>query len=443
MAKIHAVGELAGLTPDGSKAIIGAPVTNVRKSKFGTFIDVGIDGYDSTQVVVPDDGEHDFCPPKIGDVIEAKGITRETEASKRRGLDQTSLFVSPDDVEVVAESQMPRWPGADTRERNQAQGDYVRAVLQRSAMHSALRQYYESSGYVHVDTSILQRDASGATARTFDTEANFDGQERRLRIAPEVDLKVVMALSGLSKVFEIGRNFRNEGTSPHHHPEFTSLEAYTAFMGRSEAIDLTLSTLSIIATEVSTENPLGKEPPQRQYGDLLDEHLLGFSYETLLETDPSERTELLRRYLAEHNILNPELRDKEYIGIVDWLFKNGVRPELKQPLIVTGYMQEQLPLAAGDKIDERLADAFQIIIDGAEVVKAYSEEVNPEKLRENLAGQSGDREDTVALDTRLIEACRKGLPPMWGIGVGLDRVHKILGGYERIEDVIPVPINRR
>lgn len=253
-----------------------------------------------------------------------------------------------------------------------------------------------------------------------------------------------MALSGLPKVFEIARNFRNEGVSSDHHPEFTSMEAYTAFMDTDKALDLCLSVLNVISDNVQSDitfKPV--ETARRKYGDLLNEYLPGFDFDALAELEPQGRESYMRHYLKKHNLLQEELREKNYLGTLDWLFKKGVRPHLIEPIVVSGYLIEQMPLAASTPKDERFVEGFQVIVDGAEIVKAYSEEVDPIKLRRKLESQlPASGEDITRVDTRLIDACEMGLPPMFGIGWGLDRIHKILSRQLAITDVIPVPLTR-
>lgn len=411
--------------------VIRGQVTSVRESRNVTFLDVGIPGDEATQIVAKNNIEHSA---KIGDIVSARGELGETALSVRRGLGQISLFA--DEMETVAENRRPRWPGADTRERHAAQAEYVDMLRRRHATHKSLRDTLDDEGYVAVDTSILQKTASGAAARTFDTTANFDGRERHLRIAPEIDLKVVMALSGLERVYELGRLFRNEGTDTRHHPEFTNIEAYTAYQTREEAIDLTERLLNNIANAQGVDHTF-TDMPRSSVAELFEKHDVNF--EKILDLVDSDNIGALRAYAKSVGIDDADSRGAS--GIIDAIMKRRVRPHIDTPLIVDGYLSDQLPLAASLKDDDRFADAFQVMMKTAEMVKAYQEEVDPEKLRAKLIRQAGeDVEDAFRNDTRLIDACEMGLPPMYGIGIGLDNFTATITNRPT-RKVIPMPID--
>jgi len=411
--------------------VVRGQVAAVRVSRNATFLDVGIPGDDFTQIVVTGEVEQSV---KIGDIVSAEGELGETAVSVRRGLGQVSLFA--EDVETIADNRRPRWPGADTRERHAAQAQYVDMLRRRHATHKGLRDTLDAEGYTAVDTSILQKTASGAAARTFDTVANFDGRERHLRIAPEIDLKVVMALSGLERVYELGRLFRNEGTDTRHHPEFTNVEAYTAYQTREEAISLTERLLTDIAKAQGTDCNF-TNIRRASVAELFKEQ--DVSFEKILRYVDADDVEALRAYSKTVGVADVDNRGAS--GIIDAIMKRRVRPTIDAPLIVGGYLSDQLPLASSLKSDERFADAFQVILKTAEMVKAYQEEVDPEKLRKKLIRQAGeDVEDAFRNDTRLIDACEMGLPPMYGIGIGLDNFTATITGRPT-RKVIPMPID--
>lgn len=416
------------------QATIRGQVLGVRNSKDLAFIDVGLPGDPTTQVVVA--GAEKDLLPNIGDVYGANGELGETEVSKRRGLGQISLFATPEDAQIYATSERQRWPGADNRERHANQAEYIQTLRRRHTMQRGLREHLDEAGYIHVDTSILQDTPSGAAARTFDTVTNFDGRERHLRIAPEIDLKVIMALSGLERVYEIGRNFRNEGTGPMHHPEFTNLEAYTAYQGREEAGQMTKSLLSSITDALGTNHDF-TSMPSMELAELFSG--VGIDIEKdILDRIEQQDLEAMQMLAAKFGI---DASDKGYAGIVDSLIKTSIRPKLIKPTLIHGYLSDQMPLAASLGSDNRIADAFQVIVDGAEIVKAYQEEVNPVILRQKLERQAGESEDDAfRTDQRLVIACKMGLPPMFGIGIGLDRMTAVLG-KKTVASVIPMPIN--
>lgn len=412
--------------------VVRGQVLALRESRNATFMDIGLPGDEATQVVVR--GEGAGQPVKAGDIIVADGEFGETELSVRRGLGQVSLFA--ESFDVVADNKRPRWPGADTRERLSAQAEYIDMLRRRHDTHRSLRGILDESGYTAIDTSILQKTASGAAARTFETKANFDGRERHMRIAPEIDLKVVMALSGLHKVYEIGRLFRNEGTDVRHHPEFTNLETYTAFQTREEAVDLTERLLNAISSAQGADYDF-TNIPKASVAELFARHDVDF--DKILGYVDTDDIDALRAYAKTVGVNDAD--SKGASGIIDAMIKRRVRPHIDSPLLVDGYLSDQLPLAASLKSDDRFADAFQVMLKTAEMVKAYQEEVDPDELRRKLIRQAGeDVEDAFRNDTRLLNAAEMGLPPMYGIGVGLDNFTATITG-KSTRDVIPMPID--
>jgi len=174
----------------------------------------------------------------------------------------------------------------------------------------------------------------------------------------------------------------------------------------------------------------------------LDELFAGadVDYAQILDAVDQQDLDMLRAIAAHRGV---DSEGKGYSGIVDAMVKQLIRPRIIRPTVVTGYLSDQMPLAASSRSDERIADAFQVIAEGAEIVKAYQEEVNPHVLRRKLGRQaieSGD--DEIRTDTRLIEACEMGLPPMYGVGIGLDRTTAILT-KKPIANVIPIPLTAR
>lgn len=420
--------------PSKERDILHGQVLSVRESRGFTFADVGHPGQECPVQIVVDRSIVDTPSPRIGDLVQANGELGETALSKRRGLGQVSLFT--DEIRILAVNERPRWPGADTKKRHARQADYVGMLKARHATQAGLRNLFDGLDYTHVDTSILQTTASGAAARTFDTVTNFDGMERHLRIAPEIDLKVIMALSGLERVYEIGRNFRNEGEGALHHPEFTNLEAYTAYQTSAEAEQLTSEMLDTVAQSFGKNQYDFKNMPRKGLEELFAAHGIDYLADIIEPADAGDVDKLA----ALGDRYGVDTKDKGTSGIVDSMIKKLIRPDITSPMVVDNYLSQQLPLAASLPSDERLADAFQVIVDGAEVIKAYQEEVNPRKLGAKLLKQAGESiEDMFNTDTRLVEACEMGLPPMYGIGLGLDRFAAILSG-KPIADVIPVPI---
>jgi len=428
---------------DSRRVTVSGQVLAVREHRGSIFFDVGLPGQPAQQIAVTrpagDGQEHKaLAPPNIGDIVTATGHLDESALSKRRGLGQITLFT--DSFRIDAVSEVPRWSGADEAERHERQASHIQVLRDRQRSRQVLRNWLDTLGYIELETSMLQRHASGAAARTFDTTANFNGEVYHLRIATEIDLKFEMARTGLPRVYEIGRSFRNEGKSPVHHPEFTSLEMYTAHMDRAAAVTVSLELLDRTAAVINAADRINfGNAPTRSYSDLFRE-FLDLDLSKLVEEDEAGQLHLLRSYLKQHNILDPETAELYVSGLLDYLFKRGVRPRLTGVTIVTGYLSRQMPLAASLPNQPAIADSFQVVFRGHEVVKAYNELIDPVRLRRNLAAQAKEaKEDATVEDPRLIQACRMGLPQMYGIGVGLDRFQALLTG-DRIDEVIPVPV---
>jgi lysyl-tRNA synthetase class 2 len=434
------------VTPEATPRIqeIQGQVLAARLHKNIAFFQVGIPGIEEHQVAVgrtySEDGKvaDNLDNVKFGDIVAARGSVGETETSKRRGLGQQTLFT--DRLTIVTDNQMHRWPGEDVAAQLERQADHTKALLERHAVRRTIRGLLDDDGYVELETSMLQRDPSGAAARTFVTQANFNNAEYHLRIAPEIDLKLEMARTGLPKVYELGRNFRNEGASPTHHPEFTNLEMYTVGAGQAESIAMASELLARIASNLEITEPVDFEAAtSADYAELFDQHL-GIDVYALLGMDDEAQAAFLRSYLITNNILDPQISELHTTGMLDQMFKRVIRPKLVGATVVTGYLSRQMPLAATLADRQGIVDGFQVIIRQHEVVKAYNELTDPLQLEMNLAAQARESvEDATATDPRLIEAAKMGLPQMYGIGVGLDRFHALMTG-RRIENVIPVPI---
>lgn len=313
--------------------------------------------------------------------------------------------------------------------------------LKRSAILREVRRFLDGRGYVEVETPMMQAIPGGAAAQPFVTYHNALGCDFYLRIALELYLKRLL-VGGLERVYEIGRNFRNEGLSRKHNPEFTMLEAYQAFGDYQSMMELVQSLVCHVAQEVlqtlaiEHKDAQGKvtrtihlTPPWRQvkYKDLVREKA-GADW---FEVSPGERRRRAESLGAE---IGPGHEDFEVTGAV---FEKLIEPTLIEPTFVTHLPKELVPLAKLSPEDPSTAEVFECCINGQEIAPAYTEQNDPLEQRERLEHQAGGEQQK--LDEDFLVALEHGMPPAGGMGMGIDRLCMMLLGQESIRDVILFP----
>jgi lysyl-tRNA synthetase class 2 len=357
---------------------------------------------------------------------------------------------------VLAKALRPppdKWDGlADTEVRYRQRyldliaNDAVKQTfLKRSQIIKEIRAFFHERGYVEVETPMMQAIPGGAAAQPFKTFHNSLGCEFYLRIALELYLKRLL-VGGVDKVFEIGRNFRNEGLSRKHNPEFTMLEAYEAFGDYATMMETVESLVKRVAQNVlgtlviETKDAEGKvtkaidlgTPWRRaRYKDLVREKA-GADW---FDITPEERH---RRAVDElklaGDIAATGFEDFEVTGAV---FGKLVEPTLIQPTFVTHLPKELVPLAKLSPDDPSTVEVFECCINGQEISPGYTEQNDPIAQRETLEHQAGGEQQK--LDEDFIVALEHGMPPAGGIGIGIDRLCMMLLGQESIRDVILFP----
>ena len=385
----------------------------------------------------------------IGDFIEIKGKLFVTKRKEK------TLLVS--DWKMLAKSLRPlpdKWHGLqDVEERFRRRyldtlmsSEVKERFIMRSKIITTLRGILDKHGYLEVETLMLQPHAGGATAEPFTTHHNTLDTDLYLRIAPELYLKQLL-VGGFSKVYEIGRNFRNEGIDVTHNPEFTMLEFYESFSdaAKQRVFVEKLIKLVVKATTKKTSLPydnttidFSKKFTVVSYFDLLKRYAL------ILNPESIGREEL--RIKA--NQFGVHVDDKDSTEkIMDNIYKKLCRPKLIQPTFITDYPEHSLPLAKRkEKASARLVDAFQLVVGGIELVKAFSELNDPVDQRERFRAQeenrkAGDREAQTS-DVSFLEAMEYGMPPAGGVGLGVDRLVMLLTDTKNIREVILFPTLR-
>jgi lysyl-tRNA synthetase class 2 len=369
----------------------------------------------------------------LGDIVGVEGSPTKT----KRG--EPSLAVR--DFQLLAKIKRPlpdTFHGlveAETRYRKRYLDLLVnegtrRDFIIRTRLVSAIRRYLDAEGFVEVETPILQPRYGGALAEPFVTHSNELDADLYLRIADELYLKRLI-VGGLEKVYEIGKDFRNESISYKHQPEFTMLEWYEAYadyedtMGRIEDLVATVAGESIGTTRVTFrghEVELG--PPWRRVKLV----------EALEEAGVWTRdTDELRRLLADRDV--DTSRDETWAQLVDHALSHLVEPKLDQPTILYDYPVELSPLARRKEGEEDVVERFEYFAAGMELGNAYTELNDPDEQAARFAELGGE-------DPDYVEALSYGMPPTGGLGLGIDRLTMLLTGRETIRDVILFPTLR-
>jgi lysyl-tRNA synthetase class 2 len=306
-----------------------------------------------------------------------------------------------------------------------------RDFVLRSRMVTAIRRYLDERGFLEVETPILQPRYGGALAEPFVTHHNELDVDLYLRIADELYLKRLI-VGGLEKVYEIGKDFRNEGVSFKHQPEFTMLEWYEAYadyedtMARIEDLVAAVARETIGTTTVTFRGrDIDLAPPWRRIrlADVLER-------EGMWTSDAGE----LRRRLEERGIDTG--RDETWGQLVDHALSHVVEPNLVEPSILYDYPVELSPLARRKQGEEGIVERFEYFVGGVELGNAYTELNDPDEQAERFAEGGGEG------DPDYVEALSYGMPPTGGLGLGIDRLAMVLTGRETIRDVILFPTLR-
>ncbi len=325
---------------------------------------------------------------------------------------------------------------------NEASRDVFRM---RSRVVSFIRRFFEERGFMEVETPMMQVIPGGATARPFITHHNALDLQLYLRVAPELFLKR-LTVGGFERVFEINRNFRNEGLSTRHNPEFTMLEFYWAYADFEDLIGLTQELLSGLSTEILGSGKVGYQ------GDELD-----FSR-------PAERMTMVEALIRRGGLTEAEVNDPERLRErlrainlpvePDWglgklrteVFEALVEETLIQPTFITHYPAEVSPLSRRNDEDPELADRFVLFIGGREIANGFSELNDPEdqaeRFREQARRKSRGDLEAMHFDQDYVTALEYGLPPTAGEGIGIDRLVMLLTDSPSIRDVLLFPLMR-
>lgn len=380
----------------------------------------------------------------LGDFVETVGTTFITKRGEKT-VDATG-------VRWLAKALRPlpsEWHGlADVetryryRELDLLSNDEVKQVfVTRGKILTTVRDFLNSQSFIEVETPMLHALAGGATAKPFTTHHNALDMDLYLRVAPELYLKRLI-VGGLGRVFEIGRNFRNEGIDRDHNPEFTMMECYASFTDFEWMMNLTEDLLIAVATAVNGKPeitigdktyPLTKPFPRFKYRESI-EHM------TKIDIDALDDSALVAAARANKtDIPDGMTRPK----VIDEIFKTHCRPHFTGPAFVYEYPIELSPLAKKVPGNPKYTERFQLLIAGTELGNAFSELNDPVDQRERFEAQEklrakGD-DEAQPIDETYIRSLEYGMPPTSGLGIGIDRLTAILTNQKALKDVILFP----
>jgi len=388
----------------------------------------------------------------MGDFIEITGKNFVTQ----RGAN--SILVN--DWKILTKSLAPlpeKWAGLqDIEEKYRkryldilSDREVFERFQKRSEIIKYIRIFFDNLSFMEIETPILQMQAGGAMAKTFNTHHNDYDMDMVLRISLEIEHKILMT-GGFNRIYEIGKNFRNEGSDPTHIQEFTMIEWYAAYMSIKENMDLTENLLRGLAKDVmkksvftvydkdgnETQVDFEKTWDRVNFADLL-KHNAGLD---MFSASPQE----IKEKAKEFGMDSKEISKTGKANLLDFIYKKSSRNKIIHPTFVMNYPTDLKPLAAQN--GDGTANMCQLIIAGAEITNQYQELVDPVAQRELLENQSkakeaGD-EEAMSVNEEFLTAMEHGMPPMTGFGMGIDRLVAILTEQKNLRDTIFFPIMR-
>jgi len=378
---------------------------------------------------------------ELGDIIGASGQLGKTKTGE--------ITIWADNLVLLSKCLLPppeKFHGLadiDQRYRQRyvdlwANPEVMERFKNRSAIVTTIREFLTSRGFLEVETPMMQTIAGGAAAKPFITHHNSLDLDLFLRIAPELFLKRLL-VGGMEKVFEINRNFRNEGLSRQHNPEFTMLELYQAYADYNVMMDLTERVISLLVEKFCPETNI-------QFADLT----IDFSgpwrkvtYAELLKEHSGCDIDDIKAIRKKARELEIDEADMDDVVVVNEVFEATVEGNLINPTFVIDYPAELCPLTKRKKDDPKYAERFELFIGKMELANAYTELNDPAVQEENFRIQLRGQEETMAtMDMDFVTALKYGMPSAGGLGIGIDRLVMVLTGAASIRDVVLFPLLR-
>ncbi len=385
----------------------------------------------------------------IGDIIGVKGALHKSGKG--------DLYVNMDEYQLLTKALRPlpeKFQGLKDQEQRYRQR-YVDLIMNeesrttfavRSKIINAIRNYMAGEGFMEVETPMMQIIPGGASARPFVTHHNALDQEMFLRIAPELYLKRLV-VGGFDRVFEINRNFRNEGLSPRHNPEFTMMEFYMAYADYNDLIDLTEDMLRTITQEVLGTSVVKYGEETFDFGSKYQRMTM---VEAILKYNPEVTAEMLADFDSACEVakdLKIEVEKHWGLGkVICEIFEETAEHRLIQPTFITEYPAEVSPLARRNDDNPFITDRFEFFVGGREIANGFSElnDAADQKQRflDQVAAKDAGDDEAMFYDEDYINALEHGLPPTAGQGIGIDRLVMLFTDSHTIRDVILFPAMR-
>lgn len=324
--------------------------------------------------------------------------------------------------------------------------DTRRVFLGRSKLYAYIHKFLGENGFLEVETPILQNAVCGASAKPFYTHHNALDMDCNLRIAPETYLKQCVA-GGFNRVYEVAKCFRNEGMDTEHLQEFTQVEWYASYWNFEDNIKFYQKFIRGLLTELTGSTSIEYNGNVIDFGsdwkriNYVEEmrNVLGFDF---LDIDDPK---ILKDKVVQKGLFTyEELEDTKSLSqIIDFIYKRKIRTDVLEPTIIYNYPAVLIPLARRNDNDKRIIDVFQVVACGTELCKAYSELVNPvtqrEAFEEQLRAKEQGDDETMELDENFLSAMEQGMPPISGLGFGIDRLMMIIFDQPSIRDVVLFP----
>ena len=394
---------------------------------------------------LPEGQYDDFKTWDLGDIVGIKGKLFLTKTGE--------LTVNAESIEMLTKSLRPlpeKHSGlVDTEQRYRKRyldlitnPESLEVFKKRSQIITAIREYFIDNEYQEVETPMMHSILGGAAAKPFATHHNALDMDLYLRIAPELYLKRLM-VGGIEKVFEINRNFRNEGLSTKHNPEFTMLEYYTAYADYNDQMSFIEDLLKVVSEKVLGTSKIEQEGTSYDFSKSFERISLKDSVAQKLSAEPISLDN--RDFLLE-TAKKYKIEDLDNLSdgkILFELFEELVEEELMHPTFVTGYPKDVSPLSRSSDDDPSVVDRFELFIGGKEIANGFSELNDPddqaERFREQVEQKSKGDEEAMEFDSDYVEALEYGLPPCAGVGIGIDRLVMLLTGAKSIRDVLLFP----
>ena len=443
---------------EGEDVVLAGRIMAIRRMGKASFFRI-VDNEGGIQIFIKKDdlGDNSYENFKLFDIGDFVGVSGQVFKTKTgeisiRTSELTLLAKSIRPLPIVKEKDGTKYDSFSDKEQryrnrhldlllNQA---VKNTFIQRTKIIKCIRTFLDEHQFLEVETPVLQPIYGGANARPFITHHNTLDQKLYMRIADELYLKRLI-IGGIDRVYEIGKDFRNEGMDRNHNPEFTMLEFYWAYADYEDCMDLVESLIRNIAKKIdalkisfnNVEINLNKPFKKKRFAELLSEKL-GVNINDVSEDQ-------LKQICKEKQI---QFKADANIGqILDTLMGELVEPTLTEPTFVIDYPKVISPLAKMHRSgDPKLVERFELFIGGDEFANSFSELNDPVDQRKRLEEQSSFRklgdEEAQNLDENFIQAIECGMPPTGGVGIGIDRLVMLLTGNTSIKDVILFPTLR-